>query len=112
MANVFEDIIKGKIPCDKVFENERILAFRDIAPQAPVHILIIPKKPIKNLAEVSQADMALLGEIVFVAKQIAQKEGILDGFRLISNSGPDSGQLVPHLHFHLLGGRRLLDTLG
>jgi histidine triad (HIT) family protein len=107
MKNVFEEIIKGNIPCDKVFENERILAFRDIAPQAPVHILIIPKKIIKNIEEVSQEDIPLLGEMLFVAKQIAEKEGVSDGFRLITNTGPNSGQEVPHLHFHLMGGRRL-----
>jgi histidine triad (HIT) family protein len=107
MKNVFEEIVKGKIPCDKVFENERILAFRDIAPQAPVHILIIPKKTIKNIEEMTEQDIPLLGEMLFVAKQIAEKEGVSEGFRLITNTGPDSGQLVPHLHFHLMGGRRL-----
>lgn len=107
MTNVFEQIISGKIPCDKVFENERILAFRDIAPQAPVHIIIVPKKSIKNLADVSPEDVPLLGELLLTAKLIAKKEGVLENFRLISNSGPDSGQSVFHLHFHLLGGRPL-----
>lgn len=107
MGKIFEEIIKGNIPCDKVFENERILAFRDIAPQAPVHILIIPKKSIKNIAEISREDMSLLGEMMFVAKEIAKKEGVGENFRLITNSGPEAGQEIFHLHFHLLGGRPL-----
>ena len=107
MANIFEEIIKGKIPCDKVFENDRILAFRDIAPQAPVHIIIVPKKPIANVAHASQEDIPILGEILYVAKEIAKKEGVIENFRLITNNGPESGQSVFHLHFHLLGGRPL-----
>ena len=107
MSTVFGQIIEGKIPCDKVFENERIIAFHDIAPQAPVHLLIVPKKPIKSLAEASDADAALLGECLIVARNLAKEFHVLDGFRLITNSGKDSGQLVPHIHFHLLGGRRL-----
>jgi histidine triad (HIT) family protein len=106
MTTLFEKIIAGEIPCDKVFENERILAFNDIAPQAPVHILIIPKKPIENIAAVTPEDQALLGEILLIAKEIA-KEHNLESFRLITNSGRQSGQEVFHLHFHLLGGRHL-----
>lgn len=107
MTNIFEKIIKGTIPCDKVFENDRILAFRDIAPQAPVHIIIVPKKPIENIAHASKEDIPLLGEILYVAKEIAKKEGVLENFRLITNNGPESGQSIFHLHFHLLGGRSL-----
>lgn len=107
MTNVFEKIIQGKIPCDKVFENERILAFRDIAPQAPVHILIIPKKPIKNIGGVSPEDTELLGELLIAAKMIAEKEGVGENFRLVTNTGSQAGQEIFHLHFHLLGGRPL-----
>lgn len=106
MSNVFEEIVKGNLPCEKVFENDRIIAFHDIAPQAPVHILIIPKKSIKNLSEATKEDQALLGEMLLVAKKIAEDEG-LTSYRLITNVGPDAGQLVYHIHFHLLGGRHL-----
>ncbi len=112
MKNVFEEIVKGTIPCDKVFENERILAFNDIAPQAPVHVLIIPKKSITNIADASEEDSALLGEMLLVAKAIAKTRGIEDNFRVVTNSGPEAGQGVFHLHFHLLGGRSLSGRLG
>lgn len=112
MKNVFEEIIKGTIPCDKVFENDRILAFNDIAPQAPVHVLIIPKKSLTNIATASQEDEALLGEMLLVAKAIARKLGIEENFRIVTNNGPEAGQGVFHLHFHLLGGRPLSGRLG
>ncbi len=112
MSTIFSQIIDGKIPCKKVFENERILAFHDIAPQAPTHIVIIPKKPLKTLFEASQEDQALLGELLLVANQIAKEQKVSEGFRLITNSGYDAGQRVFHLHFHLLGGRPLSNQLG
>jgi histidine triad (HIT) family protein len=104
---VFDQIIAGTIPCNKVFENERIIAFHDIAPAAPVHLLIVPKKAIQNLANASDEDVALLGECLLVAKDLAKKFNLLDGYRVITNSGRHSGQLVLHIHFHLLGGRPL-----
>jgi histidine triad (HIT) family protein len=105
--NVFKRIIKREIPADIVYESKNILAFRDIAPKAPVHILIIPKKDIESLAGVSKDDLDLLGEIILVAKEVAIKEGIdKSGFRLVANTGQEGGQEVPHLHFHLLGGRQ------
>ena len=107
MNTIFGQIIDGKIPCNKVFENERIIAFHDIAPVAPVHLLIVPKKPIKNLADASEDDAAVLGECLLVAKKLAHDFGLVDGFRVIANSGRESGQVVFHLHFHLLGGRPL-----
>ena len=107
MNTIFDQIIAGKIPCKKVFENERIIAFHDIHPAAPVHLLIVPKKPIQNLADASVEDAALLGECLIVAKNLAKEFNILDGYRVITNSGRDSGQLVFHIHFHLLGGRPL-----
>ena len=107
MSTVFGLIIEGKIPCKKVFENDRILAIEDIHPVAPVHILIMPKKAIPNLQAIRHEDLSLIGEIVEVAKQIAADKGIAEGYRLVTNNGPDSGQTILHLHFHLLGGRVL-----
>lgn len=107
MTTVFGKIVRGEIPCDKVFENERILAFRDIAPKAPVHVLIIPKKEIANLQSVLPEDMPLITEILFVAQSIAKELGIAHGYRLLTNNGPEGGQEVYHLHFHLIGGRSL-----
>lgn len=112
MSTVFGLIIQGKIPSKKVFENDRILAIEDIHPVAPVHILIMPKKEIPNLQSLEPHDFPLLGEIVQVAQQIAEEKGILDGYRLLTNNGPDSGQTIFHLHFHLIGGRVLNHRLG
>jgi histidine triad (HIT) family protein len=93
-----------------VYEDEDVLAFRDISPKAPTHILIIPKKHLTSLADTTDEDAALLGKIQILARQLAEKEGIAEGgFRVISNSGADSGQEVPHLHYHLVGGRKLGD---
>jgi diadenosine tetraphosphate (Ap4A) HIT family hydrolase len=107
MTTVFGKIIRGELPCQKVFENERILAFKDIAPKAPVHILIIPKKEIPNLEAVSLEDMPLVTEMLSVAQQLARDLGIQNGYRLLTNNGADGGQEVFHLHFHLLGGKTL-----
>jgi histidine triad (HIT) family protein len=107
MTTVFGKIIAGKLPCDKVFENERIIAFKDIAPAAPVHILIMPKKEIPNLQELRPEDLDLIPEIVTVAQQLAEEFGIEEGYRLLTNNGPLAGQTVFHLHFHLIGGRQL-----
>ncbi len=109
MTTIFGKIVRGEIPCQKVFENERILAFKDIAPKAPVHILIIPKKEIPNLQSVSREDMHLVSEMIFVAQEIAREMGISEGYRLLTNNGKDGGQVVNHLHFHLIGGK-LLET--
>jgi len=107
MNTVFGKIIAGELPAQKVFENERILAIKDIAPAAPVHILIMPKKAIANLHELEPEDLPLIGEIVMVAKKLAEEFGITDGYRLLTNSGEEAGQTVFHLHFHLIGGARL-----
>lgn len=107
MTTVFGKIIRGELPCKKVFENERIIAFWDIAPVAPVHILIVPKKEMKNLQAAQDEDAPLLGEIMIVARQIADALDVEEGYRLLTNVGPDAGQVVYHLHFHLIGGRRL-----
>lgn len=107
MKNIFQQIIDEEIPCDKVFENERIIAFKDIAPQAPVHLLIVPKKAIANIAALEQADGALIAEIIQVANELAKKFKITDGYRLVTNSGHMAGQTVFQLHFHLIGGCHL-----
>lgn len=107
MTTVFGKIIEGKIPCKKVFENERIIAIEDIAPVAPVHILIMPKKEIPSLHDVKEEDLPLIAEIAQVAKKLAEEFDIVDGYRFLTNSGAEAGQTVFHLHFHLIGGRRL-----
>lgn len=104
---VFQKIIDGELPCDKVFENERIIAFKDIAPVAPVHILIVVKKPIKNIADIQASDAPLLGEVMLVAQTLAKEFHIEEGFRLLTNNGSSAGQTIFHLHFHLIGGRHL-----
>lgn len=107
MTTVFGKIVRGELPCKKVFENERILAFWDIAPVAPVHILIVSKKEIKNLQHAKEEDAALLGEMMIVATKIADELDVEEGYRLLTNIGPDAGQVIYHLHFHLIGGRIL-----
>jgi len=105
---LFAKIIAGEIPADKVFEDEQCIAIRDINPQAPVHILVIPKKPLVNVASAQAEDAALLGHLLLTAKNLARQEGIADtGFRLVLNAGRHGGQSVDHLHVHLLGGRSL-----
>lgn len=105
---LFEKIAAREIPADIVFENGDCLAFRDIAPKAPVHILVVPKRAIPRVAEAAPDDAALLGRLLLTAARIARSEGISDsGFRLVVNNGGDGGETVPHLHVHLLGGREL-----
>lgn len=113
MDCIFCKIVEGSIPSKKVFENERILAFHDIQPAAPVHVLIIPKKHIPTMNDVSGEDDAVMAEIFAAARQIAKELGVDEsGYRLINNCNPDSGQIVYHLHFHLVGGRNLGPLLG
>ncbi len=107
MTTIFSKIIQGKLPCEKVFENERIIAFKDIAPIAPVHILIVPKKEIPDLQSVEKEDLSLISECITVAQQLAEEYDIVNGYRLLTNNGPEAGQTVFHLHFHLIGGRPL-----
>ena len=103
---LFCKMISGVIPCDKVHENEYVLAFRDIDPKAPPHILIIPKKHITTLNEINENDQDLLGELLLTAKKIAKDEGIdTSGYRTVFNCNSDGGQTVFHIHMHLLGGR-------
>ena len=105
---LFCNMVSGAIPCDKVYENEYVLAFRDIDPKAPTHILIIPKKHIKTLNEINENDQDLLGELLLTAKKIAKDEGIdTSGYRTVFNCNSDGGQTVFHIHMHLLGGRQM-----
>ena len=104
---IFEKIIRREIPAQIEHEDEMCLAFHDVAPQAPTHILVIPKKPIPSLTGVTDADTPLLGHLMRVATEIAKKLNLLDGYRLVVNCGADGGQTVDHLHIHLLGGRPL-----
>jgi len=105
---IFSQIIRKEVPADIVHEDDLCLSFRDTNPQAPVHILIIPKSPITGLATVKSENHGLLGHLLLIAKKIATDEGIGEsGYRLIINSGPDGGQTIDHLHVHLIGGARL-----
>lgn len=107
MATIFSKIIAGELPAEKVFENERIVAFKDIHPKAPVHILIVSKKEIPDLQSVSKEDLPLMGEMVEVAQQLAKRFDITKGYRLLTNNGSMAGQTIYHLHFHLIGGQTL-----
>lgn len=103
---LFSKIIDREIPSDIVYEDDLCLAFRDISPQAPVHILVIPKKPIPSTSAILSEDTELIGHIFCVIARLAEENGIAkSGYRVVSNCGPDACQTVPHLHFHILGGR-------
>ena len=104
---IFAKIIRRDIPAQIEHEDELCLAFHDVSPQAPTHILVIPKKPLPSLAEVTDADIPLLGHLMRVATDIATKLNLANGYRLVVNCGTDGGQTVNHLHIHLLGGRSL-----
>jgi histidine triad (HIT) family protein len=109
MDCLFCKIVSGAIPAKKVFEDDHAIAFQDIHPQAPVHILVVPKKHFASLAEVGAADedKALLGHLLATVNEIAREEKLAGGYRTVINTGPDGGQTVDHLHFHLLGGRAM-----
>lgn len=108
MVCLFCQTVKGKIPSKKVYETSDVVAFWDIKPVAPVHILIIPKAHIPSIAHLKEKDVGLVSKMILAAKKIATDEGISkSGYRLIFNSGPDSGQIIDHLHLHLIGGRHL-----
>ena len=104
---LFCKIVKGDIPSTKVYEDETVLAFRDIAPMAPTHILVIPKTHIPSVAGITAENSAVVAHIFEVIPAIAAGEGLVNGYRVVSNCGPDACQSVPHLHFHILGGREL-----
>jgi histidine triad (HIT) family protein len=104
---LFERIAAKEIPANLVYEDEHVIAFRDIHPQAPTHILIVPRKPIPRIAEATPADHALIGHLLLKAAEVAAKVGLTNGYRLVINNGPDGGESVPHLHCHILGVRHM-----
>ena len=113
MDCIFCQIVAGKIPSEILYQDEEVIAFRDINPQAPTHLIIIPKKHIPSLAHLSEVELPIIGHMVKAANKLAKIEGVSEtGYRLVINCGEWGGQLVPHLHMHLLGGRRLSDTIG
>ena len=107
MDCIFCMIVAGQIPSTKVYEDETVFAFRDINPQAPTHILVIPKAHIGSVAEITAENSAVVAHIFAVIPQIAAAEGLTNGYRVVSNCGADAGQTVHHLHFHILGGQQL-----
>jgi histidine triad (HIT) family protein len=107
MTTIFGKIIAGELPATKVFENERILAIKDLYPKAPVHLLIMPKKEIPDLQSVKPEDLPLVAECIQVAQQLAEEFNVTNGYRIIVNNGAPAGQSVFHLHFHLVGGGKL-----
>lgn len=108
MDCLFCKIINGEIPSAKVYEDEKVYAFRDIEPQAPVHVLIVPKEHISSANELTEGNVSIVGHIFAVAAKLAKDEGIAEGgYRIVNNCGEDGGQTVGHLHFHMLGGRSL-----
>jgi histidine triad (HIT) family protein len=110
---IFCRIVAGEIPADIVYQDEDFLAFRDIMPKAPTHVLIIPKTHVKSVAELTDGQQKLAGRLMIIARNLARKEGIVGkGYRLVINCGPEGGQVVPHLHLHLLGGRQMAPKLG
>ena len=105
---LFEQIINREVPAQIIHEDDRCVAFRDINPQAPIHVLVIPKKAIPRLGEATDSDETLLGHLLLTAAEIAKREGIAEnGYRLVVNQGWHAGESVPHLHVHLLGGRQM-----
>ena len=108
---IFCKIIAGEIPSTRVYEDETVYAFRDINPQAPVHILVVPKIHIGSVAEINGDNSAVVAHIFEVIPQIAQAEGLANGYRVVSNCGSDARQSVQHLHFHILGGRELTEQM-
>lgn len=112
MSTIFSKIIQKEIPAKIVFEDDLCLAFHDIAPQAPVHILVVPKKEIVSLAHASAQDQALLGHLMVKTSEIAKEQGLQNGYRVAINIGKDGGQTVDHLHIHILGKRVMKESLG
>jgi len=113
MDCVFCKIIAGEIPSDILYQDEEIIAFRDVNPQSPTHLIIVPRKHIPSLIHLSEVESSLMGNMVNIANQLAKREGVAEsGYRLAINCGEQGGQLVPHLHMHLLAGRQLSPLLG
>jgi len=106
-STIFKKIIDGEIPANIVHDDDQCLAFHDVSPQAPTHVLVIPKKEIASVAEIADEDQLLIGHIYLVIRDLAEKLGLENGYRVVVNCGDEGGQSVDHLHFHLLGGRSL-----
>jgi histidine triad (HIT) family protein len=104
---IFQRIMDGAIPADILYQDDKAIAIRDINPQAPTHVLVVPRKPLPRIAEAQEVDTELLGHLLQVAKKIARDLQLATGYRIVINNGPDGGESVPHLHVHLLGGRQL-----
>lgn len=104
---IFEKIIARQVPATIVYEDDTVVAFKDINPQAPTHILIVPRKPIPRLDNATEEDKVILGHLLLKAKEVAKNLGLKGGYRLVINNGPDAGEAVPHLHCHILGGRKM-----
>jgi histidine triad (HIT) family protein len=112
MDCIFCQIVAGELPSQTLYQDEEVMAFRDIKPLTSTHVLIIPKKHIPDLIHLTEADSPVMGHMVNIANQLAEKEGVSqNGYRLVINCGDDAGQIVSHLHIHLLGGRRLTDAI-
>jgi histidine triad (HIT) family protein len=112
MECIFCRIVAGELPSDTLYQDDEVMAFRDINPVAPTHVLIIPKRHITSLADLNYDEISLIGRMAGVANKLARQEGVAEkGYRLVVSSGEDGGQVIPHLHMHLLGGRRLSDRL-
>ena len=104
---IFSKIIRREIPAEIIYEDDLAIAFKDVHPQAPVHILVIPKEPIAQLADAESKDHALMGHLLLTAKRVAHQVGLNNGYRVVINTGADGGQTVYHLHLHILGGRQM-----
>ena len=107
MSTIFEKIINREIPYEILYEDEVCIAIRDVNPQAPIHVLVIPKKLISRIANAEEGDSETIGHLLLVAKKVAQMEELEQGFRIVINNGSDGGETVPHLHVHVLGGRQM-----
>ncbi len=113
MECIFCKIIAGEIPSDTIYKDEEFIAFRDIQPQAPVHILIVPVKHIVSVNDLGEKDTSMIGRLILLARRLAEEEHVAEsGYRLVINCGNEGGQVVPHLHLHLIGGTRLNDRMG
>ena len=109
MPTLFEKICQGEIPAQFVYQDDRCVCFHDVSPQAPTHLLLIPRKPIARIEQATPEDQALLGHLLLTAGEIARQQGFAEnGFRIVINNGSDGGETVPHLHIHMLAGRKLV----
>ncbi len=111
MTTIFTRIIDGEIPATFVYSDDDLIAIRDINPAAPVHVLVIPRKPIESLRQLEEEDVELAGRLLLAVRRIAEQEGLERGYRVVINTGDEGGQTVPHLHIHILGGRKLTEKM-